>query len=247
MVPNHFYKIGSALTIACLTILCGQTAVAAETVEAIKLIQTHFFMGKNIVVISQNALRFENISQLKYILVAKAPDWNVTVFRTDDKTYFTEKFKDFTDTGLMSDLLIGRHPRYPITKDYRHSIMHMGGVQVERLTASENTIKYIELKTVTAPQVELLLHAIYKCTTNGGIPVAFVSRHHGADFVTGMKQDGKIDTGLDTEKIEKIKVSSTLFTMPTGYKKAKSIREVVSGSANRAGSEDASSLFREVK
>ncbi len=243
-ISKNRRQVLNAMLLACL-LQAAPTfakAVSTPTIPAIKLSQTHFFMGKSEVTIAKNAIRIENISRLRYILVAKAPDWKVTVYRPDDKTYFTQGIDLFRDTGLMSDLLIGRKDRFMRGKIYRHSKMKIDNFGIERLTSSWCTIKYMERGDI-AEQVEWILYAAYKQPTNGGIPIFFDSVKISADFVTGMKGGGRHETTLDTTKITKVSVSPSTFTMPRGLRKAQSIRDVVAGSAAKREVEESDALF----
>ncbi len=241
---KHLKQTLSTMLAVCLFQFAPTSAktVSAPTIPAIKLSQIHFFMGKSEVTIAKDAIRIENTSKLRYILVAKAPDWKVTVYRPDDKTYFTQGIEIFRDTGLMSDLLIGRKDRVMRGKIYRHSKMKLDNFDIERLTSAWCTIKYMERGDI-AEQVEWILYAAYKQPTNGGIPIFFDSAKISADFVTGMKGGGRHETTLDTTKITKVSVSPSIFTVPTGLKKAQSIRDVVAGSAAKREVEESDALF----
>ncbi len=234
--------LSAALALCIVTVMAPTSAVAAANMPSIKLSQTHFFMGKSEVTIAKDAIRIENTSKLRYVLVARAPDWKVTVYRPDDKTYFTQNIEVFRDGGLMSDLLIGRKDRFMRGKIYRHSAMKLDNFNIERLTSSWCTIKYMELGNI-APLVEQILYAVHKQPTNGGIPIYFTYLQMSADFVTGMKAGGKFQTTLDTAKIVKVKVPPSAFNVPAGFKKAQSIRDVVAGSAAKREVEESDALF----
>ncbi len=248
-VSSHHLKIISQAMIALTLFIMassnnealGQPRAAKETkdIAAIRLSQTHYFMGTQQVTIAPNAVRIDNTAQLGYVLVATAPNWKVTIFRPDDKTYFTEQLKIFQDTGMMSDMIIGRRERNFTDRPFRTTTMMLTGFKVERITSLRSTLKVLKLDGIAAPQIEKILYAAYKLPTNNCIPVAFTATHNNADFITGMQNKGKLEVLLETQKIEKVKVASNYFLPPANLKKAASIRDVVVGHANLKKSEAA--------
>src|ERR1700678_1498131 len=96
--------------IACSCLFSGGAACALEK-RAIQMEQEHYFLGTAVVTAAKDAVRIENTGRLKYIVVAKAPDWRINIFRNDDKTYFSESLREFQDTGLVSDFLVSRRER----------------------------------------------------------------------------------------------------------------------------------------
>ncbi|MBP9092007.1 hypothetical protein KBI23_13355 [bacterium] len=213
--------------------LGAQPKPAGKTIPAIRISQSHYFMGSKQVTIAPDAICIENTSQLRFVLVSRAPDWKVTVFRLDDKTYFTEDLKTFQDTGLLSDFLIGRKERMVLDRPLRASTMLLNGFKIERLTSPWTTMKFMKLDGVASPAIEKILYAAYKLPTNGGIPLAYTGTHGRADFITGMQNKGRRETNLDTSKIEKVSVAPSFFSPPSGLKRAASLRDVVSGHTNR--------------
>ena len=95
----------------------------------------------------------------------------------------------------------------------------------------------MKLDGVASPPIEKIMYATYKLPTNGGIPLTHIGTHDRADFITGMQNRGKRELNLDTSKIEKVSVAPSFFSPPSGFKKAASMRDVVSGNANRQQSE----------
>jgi hypothetical protein len=239
----------SLLNVGLLLVNVANQALGAQprpgerTIHAIRLTQSHYFMGSELVTIAPDAIRIENTSQLRFTLVSKAPEWKVTVFRLDDKTYFTEDLKTFQDTGLLSDLLIGRKERKILDRPLRASTMMLNGFKIERLTSPWTTLKFMKLDGVASPSIEKILYATYKLPTNGGIPLAFTGTHGTADFITGMQNKGRREINLDTSKIERVSVAPSFFSPPSGFKKAASIRDVVSGHTNRKNSEAANIML----
>jgi hypothetical protein len=221
------------------------TAIAADTGTDTALIirQTHYFLGTSTVTITKDAFRLENISQLKFIVVAKAPLWRVIIFRTDDKTYFDESIKEFNENGLMSTMLIPNREHSVPENIYRYSSAEAAGFKLEQFYARRDTFSYIKLNKALPVQTEQILYSLYRVPTNGGIPVEFTGTKSGVDWVTGMKTDGARDSLLTTSKITKAIVKKNIFDLPAGFKRAKSVREVVSGTAAVKQSKDFDELF----
>jgi hypothetical protein len=211
--------------------------------KAIKLTQMHNFMGGFNVLIARDGIRMQNTGQLGFILIARAPDWKVIVYRDDDKTYYSESLKELEDTGLFSSLLFTLKERKIDSRIFRKTMMKIGTFNVERHTSALCTLKFLPLAPYGAPQVERILYAVYKFPTNGEIPIGYSNIHQNSDFLTGTKNKGRFEVFLDTAKIENVMVSPAVFTLPPGLKKAKSLREVASGNKSRARSENANVLW----
>lgn len=209
---------------------------------ALRLYQTHTFMGRCQLTVSAHGIRIENQDKLKFVLVAKAPDWRVTVFRNDDKTYFSQSFKEFQSTGLLSGFVMVDRPRLLATSQFTKSTFKFCGYNITRLIGRNSTFKYLPLGNI-APQVENIIFTAYKIPTNGGLPVTYIKAQSGRDYTTGISEEGHLETLLDTSKIEGTVDDPKLFLAPSGYKKAKSVGVVVVGSAARNESGDFQNLF----
>lgn len=223
-----------------VALACFPPAYASE--KALRLTQTHTFMGRCLLTASAQGIRIENRDKLKFVLVAKAPDWRVTVFRNDDKTYFSQSLKDFQNTGLVSGFVMVERPRYLSSRDFSRSSFKFCGYDIFRWTGRNSTFKYLPLGNV-APQVESIIFAAYKVPTNGGLPVTYVKSQSGRDYTTGISEEGHLETLLDTSKIESVTDDPKLFVPPSGYKKAKSVGVVFVGASARNESGDFQNLF----
>jgi hypothetical protein len=210
--------------------------------EAIRMRQTHFFMGEAEVTIAAKGIRIENISQLKYVLVAKAPQWRVYVFRNDDKTYFDESLKDFEQTGLMSNFLFPFKDPMLGGKRYEPALLTMNGFKVIQLSSSYEKLKYMNI--VTLPQqVKRIMYVAYKLPTNGGIPISYERHQGGVDIVTGFDRKNEIEIALNTTTIKHVKVSPQEFELPPQLNRTNSMREVVAGNKTRTQSDDEKALL----
>ncbi len=230
------------LVVLCffVCVFTGPLAFARE--NALRLTQTHTFMGRCQLTASSHGIRIENQDKLKFVLVAKAPDWRVTIFRNDDKTYFSQSLKDFQNTGLVSGFVMIERPRKLSSADFAKSSFKFCGYDILRWTGRNSTFKYLPLGNI-APQVESIIFAAYKVPTNGGLPVTYVKSQSGRDYTNGISEEGHLETLLDTSKIESVADDPKLFIAPSGYKQAKSVGVVFVGSAARNASGDFQNLF----
>jgi hypothetical protein len=229
-----------ALSFACAGTAHG--AAPAQKVSAIQAHQTHFFIGDTVLTASLTGMRLESVGRFGFVLVSRAPQWNVYVFRNDDKTYFGAPLKTFLESGLFSGFLFN-------LKD--HEVMHkkpafdveVAGIAAKRAGTLRRHLDYLPLQNIAAPQVEEIIYATYKLPTNHGLPLAFLDVGHDTDWVSGADTRGKREVGLSTSKAARIFVSSDIFDVPAGYRKAKSFREVVSGQSSRDESKDFQDMF----
>lgn len=243
---HHRLNLGAAGIFVCFSLFSGlhqALANPAKTSErAMQLEQTHTFLGRCRLTVCPQGLRLENLARLQFILVASAPDWKVTIFRHDDKTYITQSLQEFSNSGLVSGFVMLPQDRYMLKNTFRKSTYDLCGQKVIRLTSQRTTLKFLPRENIPE-QAELILLAAYKTPTNGGIPIGFVRAHSGKDYVTGMSQEGQLETILDTSTISFTDYNPKLFSPPTGYKQVKSVGEVVSGSSVRAESGEFQDLF----
>ncbi|CAN5415423.1 hypothetical protein BH11CYA1_BH11CYA1_45890 [soil metagenome] len=219
-----------------------QLAPALAVQTALRFDQTHSFMGRSQMTVGAHGIRIENTDKLKFILVAKAPDWKVTVFRNDDKTYFTESLKEFQETGLFSGFILLSPGMHLEKKGFAKSVFKFCGHDVIRMTGSKTTLKYIPLGNV-APVVESIIYCAYKTPTNGGLPLTFVKARKGRDYFSGASQEGQREIVLDTSKIETVLDSPKFYETPKGYKLSKSLGAVFAGNAVRSDSVYFQSIF----
>ncbi len=246
---DYFSLLAKSLLtlLACCTSLIFTTIEAppAHAEKALRLTQTHNVMGNSVMTFNSKGMRLENTSGLKYTIVAKAPDWRVTVFRNDDKSYYSQSLKDFEQAGLLSGFVLVIRDRTIENKRYdkfRVTTFDFCGQKIVRMTGKEKMLKYMPLKQ-NVPELERLDYAIFKQPTNGGIAIGYQTTHGGRDYITGMNNAGRRQTHLETSKIEEIDVSPSIFKAPTGYKLAKSIGEVVTAAHTRAEDADYQELF----
>lgn len=233
---------GILLSLSIVAMHAALANPARTSEEAMQLDQTHTFLGHCRLTVCPRGLRLESLARLKFILVASAPDWKVTIFRHDDKTYITQSWQEFSNSGLVSGFVMLPQDRHMVKSIFRKSTYDLCGQKVIRLTSPRTTLKYLPREDLPEP-AELILLAAYKTPTNGGIPIGFVRAHSGKDYVTGMSQEGQLETILDTSTISLTDYNPKLFSPPSGYKQVKSVGEVVTGSSVRAESGEFQDLF----
>ena len=210
--------------------------------KALKVYQTHSFLGRGHLTISTNGIRLENVDKLRFILVAKAPDWKVTIFRHDDKTYFAENFSEFEDAGLFSSFVMMMPGMRLTTGGYSRSAFKFSGYDGYLMTSSRTVLKYIPLRNMPI-KLESIIYSAYKTPTNAGLPVTYIQTHSGKDYTTGASREGQRETVLDTSKIEIVADDPKLFEAPRGYKLAKSLVAVLGGTTVGKDSVEFQSLF----
>ncbi len=222
-------------------LMLSYTAANGANNKAIRLSQTHVFFGKCQLILAPKGFRMENKGRLHFTVVAKAPEWKVTIFRDDDKVYISESLAQFEESGLASQMLVKRQDKYYLGNN-RKSELEFCGKKLVRLTGKFKTVKYMPLNGLP-PQIERLVYAAYKTPTNGGISTGFSRVCKSEDFISGMSVRGSIETVLETDKIEDISIGANSFDPPSGYKLAKSVREVVAGESTRDKNADFGVLF----
>ncbi|MBI2810441.1 MAG: hypothetical protein HYX67_06395 [Candidatus Melainabacteria bacterium] len=233
------------VTLTTIELACAALpapAQSASRVKALELKQTHYFFGTVEITATKTAIRMEDTGSWKFVLVAKAPDWKVTVFRNDDKLYFTCPLKTFLDGGMVSQLLVGKKaPSFGVGHEEPTNLI-IGGVKAKKLTARYALCEYLPTETLVAPQVTQIIYETMRMPMNGGICLRFVQLKQGVDWMTGLKDYGQ-HIMLSTQSQKMITVPSTIFDAPVGYKKSKSLREVLISNESRESSTDARDLF----
>lgn len=230
----------SVLLLFCCPFIQIEAAIAKDS--AIKLDQTHGFMGRGQLTVSAKGVRLENKDKLKFKLVAKAPDWRVTIFRDDDRTYFSESLKEFQGSGLFSGFVMFLKSRYLSAARYKKSNIKFLGRDAFLWTGKGQKLKCLPFANL-APEAETIILAAYKTPTNGCLPLACVKAQSGKDYTTGASREGELETILDTTKIESIEDNPKFYTVPSGYKLAKSLGLVFAGASVRDDSVEFQNLF----
>jgi hypothetical protein len=224
--------------IAISLVLCCAGARAGNTVKALKLDQTHLFFGRSDVVIAREGIRVTNHGQFGFGLVAKAPDWKVTVFRNDDKIYFAEPLDHFEQTGLVSDIYFSFRDRSLQSNKYLASDILVNNIPVKKLEGGRRTeFEYLPANSVQ-PQIEKIAFGMYKMPTNGGFPVSYKTLGSGKDWMTGMERSHDMEYWITLEHIERANVDPAIFDPPKSFKKVDSMIEALSSKERRTNASD---------
>lgn len=218
------------VTIALLFLFASH-AIAKP--QALQLEQTHNFLGKCQLTVSTTGIRIESKDRLGFVLVSKAPDWQVTVFRNDDKTYFTQSFKSFCESGMISGFIMKPTERI-VGSPAKALTTKMLNMNVNSIVEENCSLKYLKRGVDFAEQSERIIHAAYKIPTNGGIPVYYVKRYDSKDLLSGVQSKYRSETLLNTSKIQVVQCPDNIFNAPTGYKLAKSVLETITGDSTRS-------------
>jgi hypothetical protein len=223
----------------CLYFGWNSPVVAAERppIKALQLHQQHYFFGEMELTITNAAIKIESIGQMRFVLLAKAPLWTVTVYRTDDKTRFDESLTSFMNTTLISEVMVGYRDKFTL----QHSVpkpIEIQGFKAIKLLSKTDEFVYMPAKKTIPDAVYDIIHASYKLATNGGIPLRNVITTQGKDLITQLDESGQHRVMLQTSKISYVSVPPGFFDEPVGYKKAHSLTDVVISTSKRNESED---------
>ena len=247
-MPNVNVRNGrKSLALCASALICALTispvpAASNKAVDALKLTQTHNYWGRNETTISAQGIRIDNLDRMHFSLVARSPDWTVTVFRDDDKKYIKRTFAQFIAGGLVSQFMFKNENRKfgqpGLFKDKK-----IDAVTVKEFKTNKFDCQYIPLGKMNTPQLEEILFAFYRSPTNGGIPVAYSKTREGRDWMTGLDRTGDKKMILSTSNAEQTKVAPSIFDPPKNYKLATAMQDVLMSKENRAASDDADQII----
>jgi hypothetical protein len=218
------------------------TAAESSTERVLRLTQTHYFLGANQLDIAKDAIRIENTGQFGFTIVSRAPKWEVTVFRKDDKVYFSETLAKFEGSGVVSDLIISSKDRH-IGGKRPPSEFRFKTLAAQRRTSRNELIEYLPIRNLTCQQVEAVIYATYKVSTEEGIPLYMIGTAYGKDWLTGIDEKGHRKIYLKTTEAKFVNIPKDSFTTPTGYHRVSTIAEAFSGTSARKASEAFEPMF----
>jgi hypothetical protein len=221
--------------------LASAPAQAAARVKALKFNQTHIFFGKCEVLFARTGIRVINKGRFAFVLVSSAPEWKVTVYRNDDKTYFTEPIEVFEQTGLISEYHISFRPRY-LDSSAPICDTKMNNIPAKIISVPTFVCEYLP-GSMISPQIERIAYGMYKSTTEGGFPLTYKAVGSGKDWLTGKDNSKRLMTFLSTQTIERVSIDPAAFLVPKSLKKVDSLLEVLSSSERRS---EASGSFRDL-
>ena len=217
-------------------------SVKEKTVSAIVLRQKHIYLGDTSVIVSPTGIRMDGLGKFHFSLVSVAPTWRITVFREDDRISFTQPLNQFCDQGLFSNMVMNQKDRMLGTgagKDRGK----VSGVTVQQTLWSDGIYQSLNDKKFTPPQIERIFLAAYKLPTDGQIPITYVVRLTGRDWMTNLSEEGQRRAFLTTKKISYEDVPASKFQVPRGLTPTKSVTRIVVGSTKKMNDTGVGVLF----
>ena len=179
---------------------------------------------------------------MKFIIVARAPSWTVTVYRNDDKTYFEESLAAFSETGAVSGIMLSFREK-DILQAAKPKPVEVSGFKAIKLLDKFAEFVYIPDDHTLPPAVHDFIYAAYKMPTCGGIPLRYVRVQKGKDMITQLDETGQNLLMISTTKINNVSVPPSFFVRPSGFRKAKSLGDVVLSEQKREESKDFQLMF----
>lgn len=248
---NHS-KFYLSVFLTALLLACGvlrSSALPAVkpksiTAPALCFEQEHYYLGATRLTISELGVRLDGDKKQNFIVVARPPQWKVTVYRSDDKTYCLQNLKTFREAGLVTGLLMG-FKEHVILKGAVPRDIKFQGFKALRLRSQKFEIDYMLLPVNLARQVELLIYALYKLPTQGGIPLRYQTNTIKHDLVMEGSNKFASRVYIKTNKITRKMVSETLFDPPENYKRVKYMGAVIINRQRRTAGADLEGLMRE--
>jgi hypothetical protein len=242
-LPRLNLRVGvCALLLFVLSLRLPAIATEHSSEKILRLVQMHYFLGANELDIAKEAIRIENKGRFRFILVSKAPTWEVTIFRNDDRVYFSESLAKFEAGGVISDLITPTKNRHIGGKRPPYDF-HFDTLAARRRVGPGQSIEYLPLKNITSPQVEAVIYATYKIPTEEGIPLHVIDTNMGKDWLTGIDETGHRKIHLKTTAAEFVKIPKGSFVIPNGYRRVATVQEAVSGATARKESEAFEPMF----
>lgn len=236
-----FYATANLALALWLWLNCLPVYAKPSTQEkAIELKQVHDFLGPTRVLISSSGILLENTGRMAFSVVSSAPDWIVTVYRKDDKKYFSESFSEFERNGLWSDLLSKRYAKENHLTGSLTTV-NRDGFPIVRIVAPKRALEYFPRRDLPT-QIEAFLRTIYKVPTNGEIPISF-EKIGGRTDITGLVRKGENYNPLKTTSIKTVTVNPTVFAKPQNFRLIKDVRSLLVGQNDRKRCEDIDVLF----
>lgn len=235
------------ITLCCLAIALAVAADAAhsappKSVQALVLNQSHVYLGKMKVVLTPHAVRMDCLGEFRFSLVSKAPKWDVTVYRTDDKRYCTQPLKVFCDQGLFSNIVMTQEDTMP-PRHARRGTGKLSGFTLQRFWWHRVVFDCLDSKEYAQPEAERILHAAYKVPTAGRIPIKFDRILSGKDWMTNLSEEGIRREFLSTQKISHERVPAAEFDLPLGMTREKSVTRIVVGTNKQLREGGVDALF----
>jgi len=249
LVTNN-ENVARSVVIAVLLTICfflSPPVWAKSSVQSVpvyKLVQSHFTLGKFDLLIADDA--FKLTLQNKAVLMAKAPTWNVFLYRPEKRVYHDCSREDFLRSGLKWVQISGLPP-------INYQQIHEKKIQGERVivvagtTPDDRKYRYEVMEPVKVQKecCELLQRA-FRVPYRHAIPLGFDGEEPGHDdlhnegnvawqlAVNARRPGGRSAMWrLMTFSWIKTTAPKSEFDYPVGYKRVLSEPEVVLTSGTR--------------
>lgn len=194
--------------------------------------QEHVYLGKLKVMLTPTAVRMDGLGKFHFSVLLKAPNWNVTAFRTDDRLIVTQSFQEFCDQGLFSNMVLQLKER-TIPRGGKLIQRKINSFPVDQVQYGNVTYQGMKYKDYAAPQAEQFLYYAYKVPTAGRLPIGYKMILTGKDWMTQLSEEGQRRVLLSTSKISYVPVPVTDFEVPTGLTPSKSVTRIIVGDAKK--------------
>lgn len=235
----------SALAFLLAALWSGACAPArSETVQRVwRLHQKHFIAGDQDVYFKDDAVKFVN-SSLRFVLISKAPDWTVVVYRSNPGRkggkIFKQPLSQWLATGAKCLYFPDIRPSpIPLRKQLSYVKNKLPIIKYKAFEGKKQTCEY-ELcgLTSTHANVASVMQFFYRLPYATGVPVRFsyfASQNLNPNDPFYSFQIAPSER-VTTTKIEQ--VGSVSFDIPSGYKQVSDDREVIVGDRMKTGLEE---------
>lgn len=232
----------TACTLATSGLFPPAADAAPKTVQALDLRQEHVYLGKVRVLLTPHAMKIDGQGKLHFTVICRAPNWQVTAYRSDDKIAFTESFKEFCDQGLFSNIVLTQRDD-KLRSGGEVFSTKVNGFPVVQIRLPMTMVKYLRETKYAAPQAAPFFHSAYRVPTEGHIPITFEMLMSGKDWMTNLSEQGQRRVILETDKISLTNVPSTEFEIPSGMKTVKSMTRIIVGDSYKMQQTGVDNLF----
>jgi len=226
---NRFVSSAIAIHLAVVGFGCLPSANSKPaTVKCVELQQTHVYLNKIRVLLSPQAVRLDGLGKFRFVVIARAPKWQVTAYRTDDKYSYSQPFNEFCDQGLYSHMVIPQRPNLlppPVAK----RVQKISGIPVTHLSGNSVELQFLDKPEFAPPETIKFLHSALRIPTQNRIPVSYVQELSGRDWMTNVSQAGLRREFLNTKQIAIKEFPASEFDVPKSLVAAKSMTRVIAG------------------
>lgn len=230
---NCFLPYWLSLLSLVIALSCFSSASAkSNTIKCLELQQTHVYLNKIRVLLSPQAVRLEGRGKFRFVVIARAPKWEVTAFRTDDKYSYSQPFNDFCDQGLYSHMVLPERTNM-IPPGAVQSVQKVSGFPITRLSYQSIVLRYMDNTVYGTPQTVKFLHSALRVPTQKRIPISFEQELSGRDWMTHVSQEGLRREFLNTQSIALKDFPASEFAIPQGLVQAKSMTRIIAGDARK--------------